>query len=110
MLRGTIAAGNIKLTCLSNSVLLPVLALGPLRDVARALVADAAAEHELAVAAALGAFLEGAEHHRVREAVQYLEKKCMNFLALNNFNKPQVSPLPCQRRWVSLVGCQSVNQ
>ena len=77
MLRGTFAAGNIKLTCLSNSVLLPVLALGPLRDVAHALVADAAAEHELAVAAALGAFLEGAEHHRVREAVQYLQKEIM---------------------------------
>ena len=51
-----------------------MLALGPLGDVAHALVADSAAEHELAVAA-LGALLEGAEHHCVREAVQYLETK-----------------------------------
>ena len=51
---------------------LPVLALGPFRYVARALVADAAAEHKLPVLA-LGALLERAEHHRVRQAVQNLE-------------------------------------
>ena len=51
---------------------LPVLALGPLRDVARALVADAAAEHQLPVLA-FGALLERAEHHRVRQAVQNLK-------------------------------------
>ena len=48
-----------------------MLALGPLRDVAHALVADATAEHQLAVVA-FGTLLEGTEHHGVREAVQYL--------------------------------------
>ena len=55
----------------TNFVLM--LAFGPLRDVAHALVTDATAEHQLAVVA-FGTLLEGTEHHCVREAIQYLEE------------------------------------
>ena len=55
-----------------NCSFLPILALGPLRDITRALVTHAAAEHKLPVLT-LWALLQRAEHHRVRQAVQNLE-------------------------------------